>query len=162
MEIEYHVYSTDSANQKMVDYIEDAMLAAAEGTSLEGRIRFRLVEDQDYYTTMQNGQDDMINGAWGGAEMDPYSMMICWTDPSYIMEYGFDPYQSLTISVQGTDVTMSYYDWYNELYNGAYAIAELDVRNEILAGMEKGLLLNYHMIPIFSSCGAAQNNQLSY
>ena len=155
IEIEYHVYGTDAANQKMVDYIEDAMLAAAEGTSLEGRIRFRLVEDQDYYTTMQNGQDDMINGAWGGADMDPYSMMICWTDPSYIMEYGFDPYQDLTISVQGEEITMSYYDWYDELYNGTYAIAELDVRNEILAGMEKGLLLNYHMIPIFSSCGAS-------
>ncbi|MGM9605325.1 MAG: ABC transporter substrate-binding protein [Faecousia sp.] len=155
VEIEYHVYSTDSANQKMVDYIEDAMLAAAEGTSLEGRIKFLLVEDQDYYTSMQNGQDDMINGAWGGAEMDPYSMMICWTDPSYIMEYGFDPYQDLTISVQGEEITMSFYDWYNELYNGTYAIAGLDVRNEILAGMEKGLLLNYHMIPIFSSCGAA-------
>ncbi|MGN0752947.1 MAG: hypothetical protein ACI4ME_00690, partial [Aristaeellaceae bacterium] len=35
----------------------------------------------------------------------------------------------------------------------------LDVRNEILAGMEKGLLLNYHMIPIFSSCGAALASQ---
>ena len=155
VEIEYHVYGTDSANQKMVDFIEDAMLAAAQGTSLENRIRFVLVEDQDYYNTMQSGQDDMINGAWGGAEMDPYSMMICWTDPGYIMEYGFDPYQPLTISVQGAGITMSYYDWYNELYNGAYAVAELDVRNEILAGMEKGLLLNYHMIPIFSSCGAS-------
>lgn len=155
VEIEYHVYGTDSANQKMVDFIEDAMLAAAQGTSLENRIRFVLVEDQDYYNTMQSGQDDMINGAWGGAEMDPYSMMICWTDPAYIMEYGFDPYQPLTICVQGAGITMSYYDWYNELYNGAYAVAELDVRNEILAGMEKGLLLNYHMIPIFSSCGAS-------
>ena len=155
VEIEYHVYGTDSANQKMVDFIEDAMLAAAQGTSLENRIRFVLVEDQDYYNTMQSGQDDMINGAWGGAEMDPYSMMICWTDPDYIMEYGFDPYQPLTISVQGEEVTMSYYDWYNELYNGAYAVAELDVRNEVLAGMEKGLLLNYHMIPIYASCGAS-------
>lgn len=155
VEIEYHVYGTDSTYQKMVDFIEDAMLATAQGTSLEGRIRFVLVEDQDYYNTMQSGQDDMINGAWGGAEMDPYSMMICWTDPAYIMEYGFDPYQYLTISVQGTEITKSYYDWYDELYNGAYAVAELDVRNEILAGMEKGLLLNYHMIPIYSSCGAS-------
>ncbi|MDY5349433.1 MAG: M3 family metallopeptidase [Candidatus Ventricola sp.] len=155
VEIEYHVYGTDSTYQKMVDFIEDAMLTAAQGTSLEGRIKFVLVEDQDYYNTMQSGQDDMINGAWGGAEMDPYSMMICWTDPAYIMEYGFNPYQDLTISVQGAEITMSYYDWYDELYNGAYAIADLDVRNEILAGMEKGLLLNYHMIPIFSSCGAS-------
>lgn len=148
-------YGTDSTYQKMVDFIEDAMLTAAQSTSLEGRIKFVLVENQDYYNTMQSGQDDMINGAWGGAEMDPYSMMICWTDPAYIMEYGFDPYQDLTISVQGAEITMSYYDWYDELYNGAYAIADLDVRNEILAGMEKGLLLNYHMIPIFSSCGAS-------
>ena len=29
------------------------------------------------------------------------------------------------------------------------------MRNEILAGMEKGLLLKYHMTPIFSSCGAS-------
>ncbi len=155
VEIEYHVYGTDAIYQKMVDYMQDAMLAAAEGTSLEGRIKFVLVEDQDYYDTMKSGQDDMINGAWGGAELDPYSMMICWTDPDYIMEYGFDPYQYLTISVQGEEITMSYYDWYQELYNGAYAIADLDVRNEILAGMEKGLLLNYHVIPIYSSCGAA-------
>ncbi|MGN0778641.1 MAG: ABC transporter substrate-binding protein, partial [Aristaeellaceae bacterium] len=155
VEIEYHVYGTDAANQKMVDYMQDAMSAAAEGTSLEGRIRFLLVEDQDYYNSMQNGQDDMINGAWGGSDLDPYAMMICWTDPAYVMEYGFDVYSSLTINVQGEDITMSFYDWYNELYNGTYAIADLSVRNEILAGMEKGLLLNYHMIPTFSASGAS-------
>ena len=155
VEIEYHVYGTDATYQKMVDFMQDAMSAAAAGTSLEGRIKFVLVEDQDYYTSMQNGQDDMINGAWGGADLDPYSMMICWTDPDYVMEYGFDVYSDLTISVQGEEITMSFNDWYNELYNGTYAIAELDVRNEILAGMEKGLLLNYHMIPIFSSSTAS-------
>ncbi|MGN1250487.1 MAG: ABC transporter substrate-binding protein, partial [Candidatus Spyradocola sp.] len=154
VEVEYHVYGTDSQYQKMVDYMQDAMLDAAAGTSLEGRIKFVLVEDQDYYDTMKSGQDDMINGAWGGAELDPYSMMICWVDPGYVMEYGFDTSAPLTISVQGEGITMSFYDWYEELYNGAYAIAELDVRNEILAGMEKGLLLNYHVIPIYSSCGA--------
>ena len=37
VEIEYHVYSTDSANQKMVDYIEDAMLAAAQGQRRRSR-----------------------------------------------------------------------------------------------------------------------------
>ena len=37
VEIEYHVYSTDSANQKMVDYIEDAMLAAAQGRRRRSR-----------------------------------------------------------------------------------------------------------------------------
>ena len=101
----------------------------------------------------------MINGAWGGSELYPYAMMMCWTDPDMIMEYGFDIYQYLSINVQGEDVTMTYNDWYNELYNGYYAIADLDVRNEILADMEKGLLLNYHMIPIYSSSGASLASQ---
>lgn len=159
VEIDYHSYGSESGYQKRIDYVQDALLAAAEGTSLEGRIKVNLVEDQDLYNTMRAGQDDMILGAWGGADLDPYNMMICYTDPSYIYEYGFDPYQNLTISVQGKDITMSYYDWYNELYGGEYAVAELDVRNEILAGMEKGLLLNYHMIPVNSTCAASLYSQ---
>lgn len=159
VEIDYHVYGSNSTYQKMVDFIQDALLSAAEGTSLEDRIKVNLVEDQDMYNTMRSGQDDLIMGAWGGAELDPYSMMICYTDPSYIYEYGFDPYGDLTISVEGEEITMSYYDWYNELYNGIYAVADLDVRNEILAGMEKGLLLNYHMIPVYSSSVAALYSQ---
>ena len=31
----------------------------------------------------------------------------------------------------------------------------MDVRNEILAGMEKGLMLNFHIIPVDSSCVAS-------
>ncbi|MGM9592912.1 MAG: ABC transporter substrate-binding protein [Candidatus Onthomonas sp.] len=159
VEIEYHVYGTDSIYQKTVDYIQEALSAAAKGTSLEGRIKVLLVEDQDYYNTMIGGQDDMITGGWGLADLDPYSMMSCYTDPSYITEYGFDPFQDLTCSVQGEEITMSFYDWYNELYNGTYATAELDVRNEVLAGIEKGLLLNYHVIPLYSSCAASLASQ---
>ncbi|MDD7388055.1 MAG: ABC transporter substrate-binding protein [Lachnospiraceae bacterium] len=159
IEIDYHSYGSEAIYQKRVDYVQDALLEAAKGTSLEGRIKLNLVEDQDLYNTMKAGQDDMILGAWGGADLDPYSMMICYTDPTYINEYGFDPYQNLTISVQGEDITMSFYDWYNELYTGTYAVAERDVRNEILAGIEKGLLLNYHVIPIDSSCAVSLYSQ---
>ncbi|MGN0426850.1 MAG: ABC transporter substrate-binding protein [Agathobacter sp.] len=150
VEIEYHVYGTESSYQKQVDYVQQAMDAAAAGTSLEGRIKFMLVEDQDFYDSMKSGQDDMIRGAWGGADMDPYAMMQCYTDPDYIIEYGFNSYAPLTISVQGQEITKSYYDWYIALCEGEYAIADLDVRNEILAGMEKGILLNYHVIPVCS------------
>lgn len=159
VEIDYHIYGSDSRYQKMVDYVEDSLLAAAEGTSLEGRIKVNLVEDQDFYNTMKAGQDDLTLCSWGGADMDPYSIMQCYTDPEYIMEYGFDSSKDLTISVQGEEITMSYYDWYLELCNGEYAAADLDVRNEILAGMEKGLLLNYQIIPVSSSCLATLYSQ---
>lgn len=150
VEIEYHVYGSESSYQKQVDYVQKAMDAAAEGTSLEGRIKFVLVEDQDFYDSMKNGQDDMIRGAWGGADMDPYSMMQCYTDPDYIVEFGFNSNAALTLSVQGEEITKSYYDWYVALCEGEYATAELDVRNEVLAGLEEGLLLNYHIIPVCS------------
>lgn len=151
IEINYHVRGSDATFQKMVDYVEEALLAAAKGTSLEDRIKINLVEDPDCYANLKSGQADMTLSNWGGADLDPYSMMQFYTDPDCLVEYGFDSSQPLTISVQGEDITMSFYDWYLELNNGAYAIADLDVRNEILAGIEKGLLLNYHVIPVTSN-----------
>ncbi|MGN0353277.1 MAG: ABC transporter substrate-binding protein [Roseburia sp.] len=159
VEIEYHVYGTDSHYQKTVDFVQNALDEAAVGTSLDGRIKVTLVEDQDYYNSMKTGQDDMILGAWGGADTDPYSMMQCYCDPDYITEYGFDPYQELTISVQGEDVTNTFNGWYLELCEGEYATAELDVRNEVLAGIEEGLLSDYHIIPMISRTSATLYSQ---
>lgn len=159
VEIEYHVYGTETRYQKMVDYIQNALDEAAVGTSLEGRITVTLVEDQDYYSTMKNGLDDMVLGAWSGSELDPYLMMQCYCDPEYIIEYGFDPYQDLTISVQGEEITKSFYDWYDALCLGEYAAAELDVKNEILSGLEEGLLSDYHIIPLTSRTEASLYSQ---
>jgi oligopeptide transport system substrate-binding protein len=159
VEIDFHVSGSDSTYQKMVDYIQDAFDAAAEGTSLEGRIKVNMVEDQDYWTNMASGQCDLSWAAWGAGEMDPYYMVVCYTDETYIREYGFDPYQDLTINVQGEDITKSFYDWKEALISGEYAVADLDVRNEILAGIEKGILLNYHAIPVNSICSAGLYSQ---
>ena len=150
IEIEYHVYGSEANYQKMVDFVDNALKEAVKGTSLENRISVVLVEDQDFYNTMMKGQDDLVLGAWGGSDMNPYGMMQCYTDPDYILEYGFDSSQPLTLSVGGEELTKSYFDWYDALCYGEYAIADLDVRNEVLAGMEKGLLLNYHIIPMYA------------
>jgi ABC-type oligopeptide transport system substrate-binding subunit len=159
VEIDYHVYGSDSYYQKMVDYVQDAILEAAKGTALEDRIQINLVEDQDYWDNMSSGQCDLSLTAWGAGEMDPYNMMVCYTDPTYIKEYGFDPYQDLTINVEGEDITMSFNSWYTELFSGTYAVASLDVRNTILAGIEEGVLLNYHAIPVYSSTTAGLYSQ---
>lgn len=159
IEIEYHIMNSDTAFQKRVDYIDASLKTIAQGTSLEGRVSVVLVEDADYYTSMQNGSCDMILGAWGGSDMDPFAMMPCWTDPTYIIEYGFDTYKDLTININGEDVTMSYYDWNNELLEGEYAIADYDVRLQVLAGMEEGLLSDYHMIPMNNYVSASLSSQ---
>ena len=157
--IEYHIYGSDALYQKQVDYVQDAMDAVAEGTSLEGRIKFELVEDQDFYTTMTNGQDDMIREAWGGSQFDPYNLMEVYTTEDYITEFGFDPYVDLTINVEGEDITMTINDWYTELCAGEYVSADSEVRNTILAGIEGALLENYHVIPVASYTDATLYSQ---
>ena len=44
----------------------------------------------------------------------------------------------------------TYYDWYQALYYGEYAIADVEIRNQIMAAMELNLLLMYRDCPLFS------------
>lgn len=148
IEIEYHIKNAETRFQKMVDYIDASLKAIAQGTSLEDRISVVLVEDADYYTSMQNGSCDMILGSWGGNDMDPFSMMECYTNPTYIIEYGFDTYKDLTFEVNGEEITKSYFDWNTALMEGEYATADYDTRLQVLAGIEEGLLSDYHIIPM--------------
>jgi hypothetical protein len=92
----------------------------------------------------------MICYAWGGADMDPYAMMECWCSDTLLREYGFDPYtETATISVNGTEITMTLNEWFNELYSGTYATVEEDTRTQILAGMEAAILKTYITVPLY-------------
>lgn len=159
IEIEYHVRSSSTEYQKMVDYIDASLKAIAAGTSLEGRVSVVLVDDPDFYTNMRSGGCDMIREAPGGSDMDPFSMSQSWTDPDYIMEYGFDSSRDLTITVNGEEITKSFYEWYLALNEGEYAAADYDTRVEVLAGLEEGILLDYHIIPMNNSVTAELYSQ---
>lgn len=155
VEVNYHIYGTDATYQRFVDFCEAAMLKAAEGTSLENRIKFNLVEDKDYYNSAKAGLCDLIRENWGGAAMNPFTMLECYcTDTSN--EYGFDyMHYEATITVNGETKTQSVNAWYDELCNGIYSDADTEVRLQIMAGVEKALLLNYHIAPVaaFTSAG---------
>ncbi len=157
--LNFHVYGTETVYQKLIDYLQEALDTAAVGTSLEGRIKIQLVQDQDRYTSMQNGEVDLMNEAWGGADMDPYTLIQVYTDPSYITEYGFNYKEEFTATIQGTEYTMNYFEWYTELTSGTWSSADVTVRNEVLAAMEKNLLLNYHVIPLGAYTDAALYSQ---
>ena len=159
IEIEYHVRSSSTEYQKMVDYIDAAFKAIAEGTSLEGRVSVVLVDDPDFYTNMRSGGCDMIREAPGGSDMDPFSMAQSWTDPDYIMEYGFDSSRDLTMTVDGEELTKSFYEWYLALNEGEYAAADYDTRVQVLAGLEEGILSDYHIIPMNNSVSAELYSQ---
>lgn len=150
--LQLNVTTINDSQTKSHNFINDAVQAAVKGTSLEGRLTIELLEVEDPYASMKSGTADIIYSAWMGAENDPYSMMQCYCEEVYYCdaEYGFDNNKSVTLSVQGKEYTMSFYDWYEELYTGKWATAEADVRLEVLAGIEGAVLKEYNCVPLRS------------
>lgn len=159
--LDFHQYSSEDFYIKINNFIQAALDEAAKGTSLEGRITINLVEDPDYYDNMKNGLCDICMPGWGGADMDPYSMMECWCDLSLLNEvYGFDPYTvTSTITVDGVEMTKTMNEWYMALCQGEYVDAGTDIRNQILAGMECTLITEYFSIPIYDQNRASLYQQ---
>ncbi len=148
--LNFHQYGSGEYYIKLLNFLEEAIADATVGTDLEGKVSIALIEDQTYDTSLKNGVADMICYAWGGADLDPYAMMECWCSDTLLREYGFDPYtETATINVNGSDITMTLNEWFNELYTGTYATAETDTRTQILAGMEDALLKTYITVPLF-------------
>ncbi len=153
--LDFHTYSSDTLYIKMVNFLQESIDAATVGTDLEGRVTINQVEDPDYYDNMKNGLVDITVASWGGAEMDPYSMMECYCSDTLLNEYGFDPYtEEATITVNGEEMTMTLNEWYAALCQGEYVNAPVDTKNQILAGMERALLETYFVTPIYYRTGA--------
>lgn len=150
VELNFHLYGTDEGYVRIVNFLQESINAATVGTSLEGKVTVNHVGDENYYDNMEAGTVDIAITTWGGASMDPYSMMECYCDPGTKNEYSFDPEnETWTINVDGEEITKTFYDWYVALCGGEYATADYDTKIQILAGMEEGLLETYLMIPVY-------------
>lgn len=149
--MDYHTFGSDASDVKIVDYLQQSIDAAVAGTVLEGRVTVNLVEDPDLYSNQANGLVDIAETAWGGSDLDPFSLMECYLDPGYKGEYGYDPMtDTATINVNGEEITMTTNAWLNEMLYGTYATADVDTRITILAGLEKAVLTHYDAIPLYA------------
>jgi len=156
IQFDYHTYDGNENNIKMVEFVQASINDAVEGTELEGRITIKQVIDQDYYDNLQQGAVDMARTAWGGSDFDPYGILQCYSTEAYKNEYGFHPeVETLTINLDGKDITKTYEEWYKALCGGEYTTAPFETKNYILAQNEKGLLETYTMAPLtyYNSCG---------
>ncbi len=150
VEIDFHLYGTDEGYVKIVNFLQESIDAATVGTSLEGKVTVNHVGDENYYDNMRAGTVDAAITTWGGASMDPYSIMECYCDPDTQHEASFDSMnEKWTININGEDITKTFYEWYLALCDGEYKTADYDVRVQVLAGMEEGLLETYIMIPVY-------------
>lgn len=150
VEIDFHLYGTDEGYVRIVNFLQESIDAATVGTSLEGKVTVNHVGDENYYDNMKAGTVDAAITTWGGASMDPYSMMECYCDPDTLNEVSFDPMtETWTINVNGEDITKTFNEWYLALCDGEYKTADYETKIQVLAGMEEGLLETYIMIPVY-------------
>lgn len=163
---DYPTWDNGEDATKEVNFLQNSLDRAVQGTALEGRITVNMVVSEDYYNMLDSGEYDICLSGWNGAASDPYAKMQCFvTDEMSPQAYlGFDPeMETLDITLNGTVETHTYYDWYQLLCNGEYAIADADTRNEILASMELGLMLKYRDCPFYEvSTSSLLSKKIAY
>ena len=125
-----------------------------------------------YWQALKAGQMDLSFSAWGGAAMDPWSIIYgSYIDPANSNNYGFDSLSKtldITLDYNGKQVTASLYDWASWLNNGQadsaydennlYTIlgtsvgeADLEFKIDVLAACELKQLETAVNIPIYYS-----------
>lgn len=159
---DYPTWTNETFYEKEVNFLQNALDAAVQGTALEGRITVNMVVNEDYYAALDAGEYDICNSGWNGNAFDPYELLQFFTTDMVSPQayLGFDPEtETLDIEVDGSVVTHTYYDWYDTLCNGEYAIAEPDVKNTILAAVELSLLQKYRDCPFWSNTSSALDSR---
>ena len=161
--------SMDSSAKSQVALLNKHLNAALEGTGF-GSINLEAVDNiPDRYGDVVKGVYAIGYGAWGGAAFYPFNAIGSYTDAEYagtIHESGsWDPaITNLTLNINGEEITMSYEAWTQSLTGvGSYANAEAAGKLQILAAVEKGILEQYHCIPLATDCVASMlSYKLSY
>lgn len=115
--LQINVFNSEDIYVQMVNFFNDCLAAATEGTGFEGKVSMKLVVDADYYDTMYSGNTDIIFTTWGGAAYSPYTTLYqCYCDAAdgsgQQMEYGFDTTQiPVTITINGEEFTADLQTW---------------------------------------------------
>ncbi len=144
----------------MNNYINAAIKGSGFGKiTLEG-----IGNIKDRYGDVPNGEYAIGYGAWGGAAFYPFRNFQVYMDPS---QYGiheaanYDPTtETLTLKVNGKDVTMTWQAWSNSMMGSAvYADADFATKLSITAQLEEAFLKTYYRIPL---CATTTCSMLSY
>ncbi|MBQ8953741.1 MAG: hypothetical protein IJ048_06460, partial [Clostridia bacterium] len=158
----------DSSDSKQVELMNKYINAAAEGSGF-GTITLEQIGNiNDRYGDVAGGEYAIGYGAWGGAAFYPFRnfQVYCDTDQYSVNEVGcWDPAtETLTIDVNGEDVTMSWKDWSGALIGtGRFTDADFETKLHITATMEEEYLKKYYRIPLAGTTACfMQAYQCSY
>ena len=138
---------------KQCSLVQDYLNAAVAGSGFGTITLEPLGNITDRYGDTAAGLYAIGYGAWGGAAFYPFRNMQVYTDPDQygINEAGcWDPKtETLTLTVEGEEVTMTWQDWGNCLIGtGRYANADNKVKLAITAKLEELFLAKFYRIPL--------------
>ncbi len=154
---------------RRINYLNKSIAAATVGTPFEGKIT--IVESaplsNDYLNAFASGAADCFIVAVSGSVFDPFSIGSMYLDPAQavLINQFYDPTSDmLTLTVNGEEITMSAFDWYQALNGTIVTVdgkeyvygmndADVETRLNILAGLENKILQLYYMLPMMQFGG---------
>ena len=163
--------------QKMLAWLTEQANLAAAGTPLEGCMLFEASAPlgNAWSDNVKAGLTDVVLAGWNGSAMDPYGLIEVYTYPNY--QYDAQWWDStsvqMTLNIDGADVTMNLKQWTEALngtvvtidgvdYNFGDGIGDPEVRLQILAGIEKEVLLTYNYLPFTVAGSKSRLSQKAY
>ncbi len=169
----------NEATQRHFDYLSTAWKTAVVGTPLEGKLDFELKDfAKAWADDFRAGKYEICMGGWTGAAWDPGYFLLAYLSPAYMYSAAWDTSsQMMTFTMKGVgengaDITetMSLMDWYNCLngassakYNWSSAALEESQRLQLIAALEKEVLLAYYTVPTYNNFSASMlSHKLDY
>ena len=163
--------------EKTLKFLNDSLNGAAAGTGFEGKISITpsAPVGNAWSDNIRNGLMDTQLAGWSGGVLDPFGTADTWTrtESAYWGKWFDASKYNLTININGADVTMSVRQWALCLngtmttvdgvdYNFGYGQADVEIRLNILAAIEKFMLTSYNCVPIMQDGGMSLLSQQVY
>lgn len=158
------------------DFIVNNYTEAVKGTKLEGKLTFERDSTlgNGFSDALKTNKVDMLFGVgWTGSTFNPFGLMEAYTSSNYQYDPSWDTtVDMLEIEIDGEAYTASVWDWTQAIAGTtvkgknaageevdlcfAYSTDEKETKErfEVLAALEKCVLMNYDFIPLMGDATA--------
>ena len=175
--MEYCLSADDSFQQSLIAFLNQYANEAAKGTPFEGKILIKgsPAYGNEWSNMIRNGMSDCVLGGFGGSNLNPFSTMASYLDPSSSFDGKWNDTSKvdMTLELGGEKITMSVLDWVNCVngstitvggkdYNFGEGMADTDTRLDILAALEGSIMSTYNHIPMIQNQGTTLLSQQVY
>ena len=165
IKLEYISSATSDFMKRTLAFLNSELVKATEGTPFEGKIEIKesVPYGSSWVWPIKGGTIDVVLAGWGGDLFDPYSLTENYTDPKkqYDEKWFDSSAVSLTLNIEGNEITMSLREWSQalngttieftegcEIFSYNFADADAEIKLQILAAIEREILSNYYYIPM--------------